>query len=108
MTVRDWLESRSPKSPPALLSRVLEALGADADAPEARLADVAIAAAERTLSQLIAEQRFERAGAVDLLAADALMTYAYEHAAGVASPADVEDLANRGIRLLGHLTPDHV
>lgn len=108
MTVRDWLESRSLKSPPALLRRVLEALGPDADAPEARLPDVALAAAERTLSQLIAQHRFDRESAVDLLAVDALTMYAYEHAAAVASPADVDALADRGVRLLGHLSPDHV
>jgi hypothetical protein len=91
-----------------LLACILEALGAGADAPQDRFPDVALAAAQRTLDALLAGQRFGRDSAVDLLAVDALMTYAYEYAGTIASRDRVEALATQGARMLGQLTNQHV
>ena len=80
MTIVEWLRSRTPPAPDALVARVEDALGPDAadgvdDAPE-RLMDAAV----RLLQPLLARERAGRESAVDLLAADALVTYAFEAA----------------------------
>jgi hypothetical protein len=81
VTVGGWLGARTVVAPPALAARVREALGEhwsdDASATHA----VCEAAAERVLASLLAARETGRETALDLLAADALVTYAFEHAA---------------------------
>jgi hypothetical protein len=72
-----WLAGRTP-APPAELS--LPPLDAEGD-PRERLAEEAAAALARALSG-----KGERDGAYDLLTADALITYACEHAASAPDP----------------------
>lgn len=108
MTVRDWLERRSPQAPAALLARVLDTLGADADSPADRLPEVCLGAARRVLDGLIAEQRFSRDSATDLLAVDALVTWAYEYAGALGARTRVEALTIDGARMLAQLTDQHV
>lgn len=108
MTVLDWLESRSPKPPAVLLARVIEALGADVGTPEERLPETCLAASKRMLESLIADERFGRDSATDLLAVDALMTYAYEYAGMVSSRVRVQALAAEGARMIGTLSTPHV
>jgi hypothetical protein len=68
-----WLESRTAKGPPALRARVLEhAAGAP---PGGSVADRLALAAERVLA-IVEEHPGDRAIALDLLAADALITLA--------------------------------
>lgn len=70
-----WLAQRLADVPPRLAAAVRELTqGGGADA----LADAALAAFER-----VASGGARRAGALDLLAADALLTYAFEAAADV-------------------------
>jgi hypothetical protein len=107
--VREWIASRAPRAPQALTARLLAALDSDADAPDARTAEVCLAAATRTLETLLAENRFGRGAAIDLLAIDALTTLAFEHAS---LHADTEDqimtLAKESARTLGQLTAQRV
>ena len=88
MTVGAWLENRTPPAPDALAARVREALGPrwTADAPDAGAA--CEAAAEEILAALLAAGRTGRETALDLLAADALVTYAFEHASESAADLD--------------------
>jgi hypothetical protein len=86
---------------------VLAALGRGGDADAARTADVCLAAAARVVEQLLGAQRFGRESALDLLTADALATYAYEHAAG-RSESDLAALARRGAATMGHLMTQRV
>lgn len=105
MTVRDWLAARASAAPPVLLARMLELMGDDAGAPAERAASVFIEAARATLGALLAARRFGREGALDLLAADALMTYAYEHAAeGSGNVAQLEAAALSGAARISHLS----
>lgn len=107
MTVADWIATRTPAAPPALLARVIAALGEGAHQPVARAAAVCLETAERELGALLAARRFGREGAGDLLAVDALVTYAYEHAAeSGAAVAELEQLAKSGATRLGQLTRD--
>ena len=67
------------------------------------VAQTLIAAAEQTLHALIRQNATDRAGALDLLAADALVTYAFEAAAD--KPETLEGLATTAMRRLSSVTP---
>lgn len=80
-TVADWLDSRSAEVPPRLAAAVRDALGPEL-AAEARLApEHCLAAAERIVAALLQREDAGRDTALALLAADALVTYAFEAAA---------------------------
>jgi hypothetical protein len=100
MTVRDWLVHRTPVPPPALRARVDEALGDSATATD-DVAEVCLCAAERLIRELLHGECTSRESALDLLTADALVTYAFE-AAG-ASPADLVPRASAAMRRLAVL-----
>lgn len=109
MTVRDWLRDRSAGAPESLVDQILEALGSDGDAPEPRAADACLAAAARLLEALLSDRRFERSSAVDLLTIDALMTYAFEHAAvSGATHEELDSLTRRGAHMVGRLAVQRV
>ncbi|MGH7669279.1 MAG: hypothetical protein ACRENQ_07255 [Gemmatimonadaceae bacterium] len=88
MRVGGWLESRTPRAPAALAARIRQALGDHWSDEASRTHAVCEAAAEGLLASLLAAQQTGRETALDLLAADALVTYAFEHAAE--SAADLE------------------
>ena len=75
--LRGWLAGRTPAPPDALPLPLPDGEG---DAGK-QLTDAAAAALDRALAG-----EGERRGAYDLLAADALITYACERAASVAHP----------------------
>jgi hypothetical protein len=105
VTVRDWIERHLPAPPPALAAQLLSALGSDADADESTTAERCLAAAARLLDGLLAEHRFGRESALDLLTVDALTTYAFEHASHAgASRDELEAFARRAAQALGQLT----
>jgi hypothetical protein len=90
MTIGEWLTTRTPAPPPQLMRRLHEALG-EATHEDARLApDRCLDAAERIVAHLLREGRTGRDSAADLLAADALVTYAFE-----AAGDDPESLGDR-------------
>jgi hypothetical protein len=80
MTVGEWLASRTPAPPSALLGRVYALLGASVNDDAAFAADRCLDAAERTVDALLRAGRTGRESAGELLAADALVTYAFEAA----------------------------
>jgi hypothetical protein len=90
VTIAEWLRSRTPAAPAALIARVQAALGAEssavAEAAPERLLDAAVS----LLEPLLAREDAGRESALDLLAADALVTYAFE-----AASADPEALDAR-------------
>ena len=90
-TVAGWLEQLTPPPPPALHHRLRELLSADAHRPSADVPVVCLAAGEARLATLLAERATNRASALDLLAVDALVTYAFEAAAD--APETMERLA---------------
>jgi len=88
---------------------VFAVLGRDADADESRTADICLVAAARALDALLSENRFDRESALDLLAIDALTTYAYEYASQTRdSDKALQALAERGSQLLGQLVTQRV
>ena len=101
MTVAEWISTRSPAPPPVLVERVLAALGASGDDDAALAAERCLDAAERVVAGLLREGRTGRESAADLLAADALVTYAFEAASG--DPARLDERARTAMRRLADL-----
>ena len=106
MTVRQWIAGRSPRPPEALENRILALLGPAADDDVAATTDACLRAAAGALESLVRERRFEREDALELLAIDALTTYAYEYVAAAAPAADLESAARDGITRLGKVADD--
>lgn len=81
----DWIRTRRPAPPPPLLARIEALSGAVADvapmAPAAPVADVLLDAAERAMRGVLHDGCLTRDSAIDLLAIDAIVTYAFEAAA---------------------------
>jgi hypothetical protein len=79
VTVAEWLSNRS-NVPPRLAERIEHALGARASAPRGELSERCIEAGEELLRELLARPSSGRESALDLLAVDALVTFAFEAA----------------------------
>lgn len=98
MNLEEWIASRTPAPPPALAGRIRDAV-AEAVAGAGNEAgtdpfDVLVEAARGILETLPGG----RSGALDLLAADALLSYAFEAAAD-----DCDSLAERADSAIGRI-----
>lgn len=80
-TLGEWLDARTPPPPQALRARLREVLGDRLGAPASEAHAWCLAAGEGLLASLLDRERASRADALDLLTADALVTYALEAAA---------------------------
>jgi hypothetical protein len=100
MSVQDWLSARRPEVPDALRLRMHSALLNEAD-EKADEADRLVAAAERVLDGVLGAGEMTRAHALDVLAADALATYAFEASAESGGLARCADRAFVRIAALG-------
>ncbi|HEX6600614.1 MAG TPA: hypothetical protein VF034_14975 [Gemmatimonadaceae bacterium] len=100
-SVVQWLGVREPAPPDALVARLHEALGADAERDAVDAADACLAAGERLLAKVLGEEEANRDHALDLLAADALVTYAFEAAS--ARPAGLPALAAQAMARMAAL-----
>jgi hypothetical protein len=104
VTVKDWIASRKPPAPPVLMQQILELLGEDAEQSEEGAADICLAAGARALEGLLSERRFGRQDATELLAIDALATYAFEHASSSARSLDeLQRLTDQGTHIFSRL-----
>ncbi len=81
VTVGEWLTRLEPTPPDALLRRLQELLAEDVSRPAAEVPEACLTAGERLLDNLLQSGSTSRATALDLLAVDALVTYAFEAAA---------------------------
>ena len=97
MTLRDWLADREPV-PPRILRERVEALALAVPEPHRETAEQLLAAAEAALERLAQGGADDRATALDLLAVDALVTYAFEFAAQ--SPDAIPGLSARAMSRL--------
>ena len=80
MTLAEWLDARTPVPPPALRARIDAALGDDLRSQPNDVAETCLAAAEGLVRALLRDDATSRDSALELLAADALVTYAFEAA----------------------------
>lgn len=91
MTIGEWLSGRTPPPPDALRARLDDILGADLQADAAGASDCFLTAGESIAASLLRTGSTSRQSALDLLAADALVTYAFEAASQ--SPRDITERA---------------
>ena len=98
MTLLEWLRSRTPAPPEAMFARVVEALGTRAQEDASRASMLCLDAATQLLAELLGQDPLGRDSAIDLLAVDALVTYAFEAAAGDIGRLD-ERAASAMVRL---------
>lgn len=101
--VAAWLRARSPEPPSQLLARIDEMLGPGA--PDGPPADVLLGAAESEMTRLLRDGCLTRESALDLLAVDALVTYAFEAAAE--DPATLEALTTRALARIAALAESY-
>jgi hypothetical protein len=105
VTLSVWLDARTPKPPEALAERIRAVLAPvlDHEVEEGggRTHGELLAAAASLLSATPGSESEERGAAHDLLAADALVTYAFEIAAE--NPDSIEGLAESAMRYFGAL-----
>lgn len=102
MTVGEWLEARSASAPPHLTAEVRTALGTGLHADARETPERCVEAAERVVARLLAADRTGRESALALLAADALVTYAFEAAAD--APDSIAARAAAAMRTLAVLS----
>lgn len=87
MTVGEWLAARTPCPPRALGARIGAVMGESLSLDLAHAQEAFLAAGERLTAELLRRGSTTRESALDLLTADALVTYAFEAAAE--RPADI-------------------
>jgi hypothetical protein len=104
MTLAEWLDVRSPAPPAALRDRIEDALGDDLFGEATDVPETCLAAAERLIRVLLGEKATSRESALDLLAADALVTYAFEAASE--RPADLAQRASAAMARIAALGRD--
>ncbi len=80
MILARWLDARRPVPPAALRTRIDIALGTDLNADADEVSGTLLDAGERIVRALLEADATSREAALDLLAADALVTYAFEAA----------------------------
>jgi uncharacterized membrane protein len=92
VTLRDWLAARRP-APPRLADQIASLLSAHLD--EHAEPVVLLRTAAEAIARINRDARHERADALELLAADAIATYAFELAAE--GEDSLAPLATRGM-----------
>jgi len=80
MTLSAWLDARRPEPPARLRARIDAALGEALTGDSEDAAAACLRAGEQLARTLLRENATSRDSALDLLAADALVTYAFEAA----------------------------
>ena len=105
MTLQQWLDRRELVPPPALRRRLDDAVRGDALRDDLPVPDAALEAALDLLDGLLRGADSSRAAALELLTADAFMTYAFEATADV--PERLEALAARAMERIASATADH-
>ena len=99
-TLVAWLDRRAEPAPASLHSRLVDAVRATPLGDGDSLLEHSLRTGERLLSRLLEHGCGARADASDLLAADALVTYAFEAASEDASltPAAMAERAESAMR----------
>ena len=100
-TVGQWLAALDPPAPPALAARLKLALAPYAQQQVDRVPEACLDAGEQLLDDLLAKGSTTRGSALDLLAVDALVTYAFQAAAD--APERLEARAARAMARIAAL-----
>jgi hypothetical protein len=100
-TVGAWLSTLQPAPPSALAARLEELLGPYLALSADRVPDACLEAGEQLLDTLLSSGSTSRGTALDLLAVDALVTYAFQAAAD--APEQLESRAARAMQRIAAL-----
>ena len=98
-----WMEARTPAPPQELVPRIQRMIGGGAtgSCPADALVDSSVAA----MRQLLVDGCLTRESGLDLLAVDALVTYAFEAAAD--EPVELEERAERALARIAALAESY-
>lgn len=97
-TVREWLAGVTPPPPASLAARLGAVMAPYGDRPVADVPACCLEAGEALLESILASGSTSRDTALDLLTVDALVTYAFQEAAG-----DTESLEARAHRAMARI-----
>lgn len=100
-SVGGWFDGISPAPPEGLRSRLAALLEPFAHLPAQQVPEACLDAGEKLLDALLASGSTSRATALDLLAVDALITYAFQAAAD--DPALIDVRAARALARIAAL-----
>ncbi len=100
-TVGGWFDHVDPAPPEALRARLTALLSGHADRPVADVPEACLDAGEALLADLLSTGSTSRETALDLLAVDALVTYAFQAAAD--DPERIESRASRAMARISAL-----
>lgn len=100
-TVGEWMARLEPAPPAALHQRLRDLVVPSAHRPVAEVPEACLEAGESLLDSLLASGSTSRATALDLLAVDALVTYAFQAAAD--DPSRLEARAARAMARIATL-----
>ena len=101
MPLRRWLDSRREEAPTALKARIGQLVDAHPAWEQMPIPEALIAASEVLMAGVLVSPSKNRRTALDLLAADACVTYAFEAAAE--NPASIVELAETSMRHMAQL-----
>ncbi len=101
MLVQAWLDQRQPEAPDALKRRIAEVVAEHPEWDAKPCAEALVEAGEILLAQVLAATPKDRQAALDLLAADACVTYAFEAAAD--EPPHFTERADRAMKRIAQL-----
>ena len=104
MTLDQWLDRRELVPPPALRRRLKAAVRTAPDAAVLPVPEAALESALELLESLLRRADPSRAGAIELLTVDALMTYAFEATADV--PERLEALGEMAMDRIAAVAAD--
>lgn len=103
-TVGAWMAAVEPRPPEALALRLDRLLHPFANDPADTVPEACLSAGEQLLDELLASGSTSRGTALDLLAVDALVTYAFQAAAD--EPERLDARAARAMARIASITGD--
>lgn len=101
MTLRSWLDARLPEAPEALRGRIAELMAEHPEWERLPRQHALLQASEVLMKEVLAAAPKDREAALDLLAGDACVTYAFEAAAD--EPGDLGALADQAMQRIAQL-----
>ena len=101
MTLQSWLDARVPEAPEALRQRIAELVVEHPEWETMPRQHALLAASEVLMKDVLAAAPKDRDAALDLLAGDACVTYAFEAAAD--DPGVLSSLADHAMQRIAKL-----
>lgn len=103
MPLSGWIEARTPAPPQELIPRMERMTGGGAIGTSA--ADALVDSSVAAMCRLLVDGCLTRQSGLDLLAVDALVTYAFEAAAD--EPVELEERAERALARIAALAESY-